>query len=103
MLVVVEPPDAVRASRLQVVVGLKPSHEHQVSLEDLVNESLVVIDAIEADLAHAVERNEEVELVTSSVVDSLVGSERVQKVLFDLTEGICCALVLRIGGLSNNQ
>ena len=60
VLVVIEAPDPMAARWFQEVVCLKSSHEPKISTEDLVDEASVVIYLINANLAHAVQKDEKV-------------------------------------------
>ena len=59
----------------------------QVFLEDLVDQYFIIVDVVDSDFAEAVQQNEEIELVSCTVVDPLVGAERVDQVLFQFWYG----------------
>jgi hypothetical protein len=75
MLVVVEAPDAVRASWLQDINELNFPHQGEVALVNLVDKGLEILLLVDLQLDKAEEEHNEVKLMPSSIIDSLIGSE----------------------------
>mmetsp|Transcript_4172 Transcript_4172/g.13514 ORF Transcript_4172/g.13514 Transcript_4172/m.13514 type:complete len:288 (+) Transcript_4172:124-987(+) len=69
VLVVVEPPHAVRAGRLEAVRGLEPPHQRQVPLKDTQHHGGPVCRIEHLHQLEAAEPGEELQLVPRPVVD----------------------------------
>ena len=75
MLVVVEAPDTVRASWLQYINELDLPHKGEVALENLVDQGLEIFLLVDLQLHKAEEEDNEVQLMPSSIIDSLIRSK----------------------------
>ena len=72
VLIIIETPDTVRTCRLEHVRQLDLSHEDEVPLENLIDRCLKIGLVINSHLIEAEEEGDEVELMSSSIVDSFV-------------------------------
>lgn len=86
-LVVVEPPHAVRAGRLEVVRHLHPAHEHEVAREYAQDELREGGARQQRELVEAQQPAEEVELVPRPVVDARRVAEAAGEVERQLGDG----------------
>lgn len=86
-MVIVEPPHAMGASRLQLVRVLQRAHEIEVGCEDAQNDGRVVGLGDEAEPREAVEEGGEVGLVPRPIVDAGSVAEGVEEVRCELDLG----------------
>ena len=87
VLVVVQAPHTVRASRLEIVGQLEFAHENHVALEHFIDCAAKISLIVDTKLKQTEEERNEVQLVASTVVDSLIAAKRFFPVHFDLGNG----------------
>lgn len=75
VLVVIETPHSMWSCWLQKVVCLDLSHQHYVSLENLVYQHLVIIDTENSNFTEAIKECKEIQLMAGSIIYSLFWSE----------------------------
>jgi hypothetical protein len=80
MLVVVEAPDTVRPSWLHHINELDLPHQGEVTLDNLVDQGLEILLLVDLQLNKAEEEDNEVQLMPSPIIDSLIGSKGLSQV-----------------------
>lgn len=89
----------MRASRLESISLLNFSQKKEIFIEDKENQSCKIIDGHHIDAIEAKEPNDEIRLMTSSVVDADVVAEAFNQITREFFSGCgeCVGRKLRVG------
>jgi hypothetical protein len=87
MLVVIESPDAMGTCWFQKVCKLDLSHKFYISLEYFVDQRLVIIIGVDADFAETIQKHKKVELMSRSIIYSLIRAKTFQQITLQFWNG----------------
>ena len=65
---------------------MKFTHQKEISLEDLIDKHLVIINFVNAYFAQAIDQGEKIEFVACAIVYSIVATKRFNEILLKLRD-----------------